>query len=187
VTAGIVSGVNRNIPGSAAQGRALVDLIQVDAPISPGNSGGALLDATGRVIGINEAYIPPATGAVALGFAIPAATAANVADQLLANGTATHPYLGVSIGRLTPQIRNLLGVTAQQGALVVAVAEKSPAAASGLRAADVITSFAGRPITATEDLLGALRDTRPGQQVPVTVTRGADQVTLTITVGSVSD
>lgn len=187
VTAGIVSGVNRNIPGSAAQGRALVDLIQVDAPISPGNSGGALLDATGRVIGINEAYIPPATGAVALGFAIPAATATNVADQLLATGTATHPYLGVSIGRLTPQIRTSLGVTAQQGALVVAVAENSPAAASGLRAADVITLFANRPITAAEDLLGALRDTRPGQQVPVTVARGADQVTLTITVGSVSE
>ena len=102
VTAGIVSGVDRQIPGSAAQGRALVDLIQVDAPISPGNSGGALLDGTGRVIGINEAYLPPSTGAVSLGFAIPAATATNVADQLLADGTATHPYLGVSLGQAHP-------------------------------------------------------------------------------------
>jgi serine protease Do len=185
VTAGIVSGLNRNIPGSASQGRALVDLIQVDAPISPGNSGGALLDGTGRVIGINEAYLPPSTGAVALGFAIPTATAVDVADQLLANGTATHPYLGVSLAPLTPQIRDRLGVTAQQGALVAAVAPNSPAAAAGLRPGDVLTSFAGHPIAGVEDVAGALRDVQPGQQVPVTVARGKDQVAVTITIGSV--
>jgi serine protease Do len=123
---------------------------------------------------------------VALGFAIPAATATNVADQLLADGTATHPYLGVSLARLTPQIRDRLGVIAQQGALVVAVAANSPAAAAGLRPADVITSFAGHPVAGVEDLAGALRDVAPGQQVPITVARGADQVTATITVGSVS-
>ncbi len=73
-TAGIISGLGREIPGSAEQSTALVDLIQTDAPISPGNSGGALVDADGDVVGINEAYIPPAAGAVALGFAIPSAT-----------------------------------------------------------------------------------------------------------------
>ena len=74
VTAGVISGLHREIPGSAAQSRALVDLIQTDAPISPGNSGGALLDTRGQVIGINDAYIPPEAGAVSLGFAIPSAT-----------------------------------------------------------------------------------------------------------------
>jgi len=90
VTAGIVPALDREIPASASESRALVDLIQVDAAISPDNSGGALLDTTGRVIGINEAYIPPTAGAVSLGFAIPAATAVDVAEQLLSDGRAIH-------------------------------------------------------------------------------------------------
>jgi serine protease Do len=186
VTAGIVSALDREIPGSAAQSRALVDLIQIDAPISPGNSGGALLDASGRVIGINEAYLPPASGAVSLGFAIPAATAVDVAEQLLADGTATHPYLGLSPGRITPEIRAQLGVPATEGALVLAVEPGGPAATAGLRAGDVITRFADRDIGTVEDLLGALRDTEPGQQVPLTVARGAEETTPTVTVGSVT-
>jgi serine protease Do len=184
VTAGIVSGVDREIPGSAAQGRALVDLIQVDAPISPGNSGGALLDGSGRIIGINEAYLPPSTGAVSLAFAIPAATAVDIAGQLLATGQATHPFLGVSIGRLTASIRERLGVTADSGALVLAVEPGGPADAAGLRSGDVVVRFADADVASVEDLLGALRGTQPGQQVPVEVARGADRVPATITIGS---
>ncbi|GAP56116.1 probable periplasmic serine endoprotease DegP-like [Arthrobacter sp. Hiyo6] len=89
-TAGIISGLHREIPGSAASSQSLVDLIQTDAAISPGNSGGAVVNSKGEVIGISEAYIPPQSGAVALGFAIPAATAVKVADQLKADGTADH-------------------------------------------------------------------------------------------------
>jgi S1-C subfamily serine protease len=185
VTAGIVSALDREIPGSAAQSRALVDLIQVDAPISPGNSGGALLDASGRVIGINEAYLPPASGAVSLGFAIPAATAVDVADQLLADGTATHPYLGVSLSRITDQIRDQLGVAAADGALVLSVDPGGPAAAAGLRGGDVIVGLAGEDVDTVERLLGVLRDTEPGQQVPITVARGTEEVTATVTIGSV--
>jgi serine protease Do len=184
VTAGIVSGVDREIPDSAAQGRALVDLIQVDAPISPGNSGGALLDGSDRIIGINEAYLPPSTGAVSLGFAIPAATAVDIAGQLLATGQATHPFLGLSIGRLTASIRERLGVTADGGALVLAVEPGGPADAAGLRSGDVVVRFADHDVATVEDLLGALRGTQPGQQVPVEVARGADRVPVTVTVGS---
>jgi serine protease Do len=186
VTAGIVSGLNRQIPGSAGLRRALVDLIQVDAPISPGNSGGALLDAQGRVIGINEAYIPPAAGAVSLGFAIPAGTAVDVADQLLADGVATHPFLGVSLGRVTPQIRDRLGVAADQGALVLAVTPDGPAASAGLSPGDVVTSFGDRDVAGVEDLLAALRGAEPGDEVPVGVVRGGEQTTATVTVGSVT-
>jgi S1-C subfamily serine protease len=186
VTAGIVSALDREVPGSAAQTRALVDLIQVDAAISPGNSGGALLDASGRVIGINEAYLPPATGAVSLGFAIPAATAVDVAEQLLADGTATHPYLGVSLGRLTEQIRRQLGVAADSGALVLAVDLDGPAATAGVRAGDVLVGLADRDVDTVEELLGALRDTEPGQQVPLTVARGPQEVTATVTIGSIT-
>lgn len=187
VTAGIVSAVGRQVPGSAAQGRPLVDLIQVDAPISPGNSGGALLDANGRVIGINEAYLPPETGAVSLGFAIPAATAVDVADQLLANGTARHPYLGVSLAGLTPQIRQSLGVAVDRGALVIDLDPQGPAAAAGIRRGDVIVSLAGRDVGSVEDLLGALRGTEPGAQVPAVVARGNDRATVTVTIGTTGD
>lgn len=183
VTAGIVSGLNRQIPGSASQSRALVDLIQTDAAISPGNSGGALLNAAGCVIGINEAYIPPAAGAVSLGFAIPAATAVDVADQLLATGRATHPYLGVSLGRLTPQIRRELGVDTD-GALVLEVPAGGPAAAAGIVPGDVIVSLAGRPVRSSEDLLGALRDVEPGQQVQLVLVRDGQRIETTVTIGS---
>ncbi len=186
VTAGIVSGLNRAIPGSAAQTRALVDLIQTDAPISPGNSGGALLDAAGRVIGINEAYIPPAAGAVSLGFAIPAATAVDIAEQLLADGTATHPYLGVSLGRLTPQIAQALDVGVDAGVLVLGVEPGGPARTAGVRQGDVIVAVADRPVASIEDVLGVLRDTEPGQQVGLTVVRDGERQELPITIGAQS-
>jgi S1-C subfamily serine protease len=186
VSAGIVSALNRQIPGSAEQSYALVDLIQVDAGISPGNSGGALLDAAGRVIGINEAYIPPAAGAVSLGFAIPAATAVDIADQLLADGTATHPVLGVSLARLTPEIGRALGVAAESGALVTGVPQGGPAAAAGVQPGDVVVALGDREVGSIEDLLGALRDTEPGRQTTVTVSREGERLELPVTIGSES-
>ncbi|MFD4254855.1 S1C family serine protease [Amycolatopsis thermoflava] len=184
VTAGIISGLHREIPGSASQTQSLVDLIQTDASISPGNSGGALLDTQGRVIGINEAYIPPAAGAVSIGFAIPAATVTSVADQLLTNGTATHPYLGISLGRLTPDIQQQLGVRTDHGALVLGIDQDGPAASSGIRTGDVITEFAGTPIRGVEDLLAELRHTEPGQKVPATLVRADTTQKVTLTIGS---
>lgn len=115
VTAGIVSGLHRSIPGSARESAALVDLMQTDAPISPGNSGGAVVDGQGRVIGISEAYIPPEQGAVAIGFAIPAATAVSVADQMLKNGRVQHAFIGIQPAELTPELAQELGI--QQSAV----------------------------------------------------------------------
>lgn len=184
VSSGIVSGLERQIPGSAAQSRALVDLIQVDAAISPGNSGGALLDDAGRVIGINEAYIPPAAGAVSIGFAIPAATAVDIADQLLADGTATHPYLGVRLAPLTPQLQRALGVSADAGAIVAGVEPGGPAATAGVAPGDVVVEFDGRPIDTVEDVLGALRDTEPGLATELGVLRGGERLDLPLTVGT---
>lgn len=184
VSVGVISGLHRDIPGSAAQTQSLVDLIQTDAPISPGNSGGALLDADGRVVGINEAYIPPAVGAVSLGFAIPAATVLDVANQLLSDGQATHPYLGISTGRVTPAIQQMLGVEADRGALVIGVDPGAPAVSAGLRPGDVIVEFAGEPVKAVEDLLGGLRQTRPGAQESVVFIRGGERQETTVTIGS---
>ncbi|WP_156507467.1 trypsin-like peptidase domain-containing protein [Arthrobacter sp. OY3WO11] len=170
-TAGIISGLHRSIPGSASNSLSLVDLIQTDAPISPGNSGGAVINMRGEIIGISEAYIPPSAGAVALGFAIPAATAVEVAEELLADGTAEHAYLGLTPGELTPQIAGQLGIDASTGVVVLAVDDDGPAARAGIRPGDVLESLEGADLTAPEKLLAELRNRNPGDTVGFKVKR----------------
>ena len=171
VTAGIISGLHREIPGSAVQSQALVDLIQTDAPISPGNSGGALLNAAGEVIGINVAYIPPQAGAVALGFAIPAATAVDIADQLQRSGRAQHAYAGLVPVPITPEIAAQLGLGDLEGVIVAAVAASGPAEQAGLAPGDVVTAVDGEPTPTPEDFLAALRPHSPSDVLTLTVTR----------------
>jgi S1-C subfamily serine protease len=171
-TAGIISGLHREIPGSAASSQSLVDLIQTDAAISPGNSGGALVNGRGEVIGISEAYIPPQSGAVALGFAIPAATAVKVADQLREDGTADHAFIGLTLGEITPQIAERLGLPDTRGALALAVPDGGPAAKAGIRPGDVLMKLGGEELASPEDLLAALRARSPGQTVTVEFRRG---------------
>jgi S1-C subfamily serine protease len=183
VTQGIISGVGRQIPGSASQGHPLVDLLQTDAAISPGNSGGALVDATGKLVGLNEAYIPPSAGAVSLGFAIPSATVQDIADQLLANGRAKHPFLGVSVAQLTPDIAAALSLPIKTGVLVRDVQSGGPADHAGVRPGDVITKFDRTGTQTTEDLFAALRKTNPGDTATLEIHRGNDVRTVAVTLG----
>ena len=166
VTAGIVSGLHRAIPSDGLT-QALVDLIQTDAAISPGNSGGALINGRGELIGINVAYIPPQTGSVSLGFAIPAATVTSVVEQLRATGRARHPFLGVGPGQLTSQIAEQLGIDAEAGVLVLEVTPGSGADEAGLEEGDVIVGFDGEPIATVEDLLARIRASEPGETVEI--------------------
>jgi S1-C subfamily serine protease len=170
VTAGIVSGLHRSIPGSAAETRSLVDLIQTDAAISPGNSGGAVVDASGQVVGISIAYVPPQQGAVAVGFAIPAATATRVADELLEHGRARHAYLGLQPAALTPDIARQLHVSGG-GVLVYALAPAGPAAKAGIRPGDILTAVGGQKITSVEELFAELRRHDPGDGVSISYLR----------------
>jgi S1-C subfamily serine protease len=186
VTKGIISGVSRQIPASTTGGRPLVDLIQTDAAISPGNSGGALIDGQGRLVGINEAYIPPSAGAVSLGFAIPASTVADVTDQLLQTGKVAHPFLGVTVTTLTPQIAQGLGMKVNSGALVQGVQDGSPAQKAGIRAGDVVVAFNGQPVRDVGDLYAGLRKVQPGDAVPVTLSRAGSDVDVQLTLGTVS-
>jgi len=182
VTAGIVSGLHRQIPGSASETRALVDLIQTDAAISPGNSGGAVVDAAGGVLGISVAYVPPQQGAVAVGFAIPAATAARVADELLEHGRARHAYLGLQPGQLTPQIASELAVRGD-GVVVYAITSGGPSDKAGIRPGDVLTAVAGQKISTVEELFAALRRHEPGETVTISYIReGDDQRTAQVQV-----
>lgn len=173
-TAGIISGLHRQIPGSASSSQSLVDLIQTDAAISPGNSGGALVNNRGEVIGISEAYIPPQSGAVALGFAIPAATAVKVADQLREDGTADHAFIGLGLAEITQQIADELGLPDTNGALALSVPEGGPAGNAGIRPGDVLTKLDGDDLATPEDLLAALRTKSPGQTVTVELRRGSE-------------
>ena len=174
VTAGIVSGLHRAIP-SGGRTPALVDLIQTDAAISPGNSGGALVNGRGEVIGINVAYIPPAARAVSIGFAIPAPTVRSVVRQLQENGRVRHPYLGVQPQELTEQLAQRFGIGTDGGVLVVDVPEGGPAAAAGLRAGDVLTRFGDAELARPEDLLTELRERAPGDRVRVRFVRDGDE------------
>lgn len=183
-TAGIISGLGREIPGSAAQGTALVDLIQTDAAISPGNSGGALVDGDGAVVGINDAYIPPAAGAVSLGFAIPSATVVDVVEQLLDSGEVQRTFVGIRPGRITAEVAQQLGLSRSEGVLVLDVVDGAPAAEAGLRPGDVVTSIGPEPVPSLEAFLGALRVLAPGQTVPFDVVRQGEEQTVQVTLGS---
>lgn len=169
VTAGIISGLHREIPGSARQSQALIDLIQTDAAISPGNSGGAVVDADGDVVGISEAYIPPQAGAVSLGFAIPSATVIDVVEQLQEDGQAEHAFVGVEPAPITPQVAEQLGLPSTDGVIVVAVVSGGPAMSAGIRPGDVILAVDGEPTTSPEELLAVLRARDPGDSVTMTV------------------
>jgi serine protease Do len=176
VTEGVVSGLNREVPGRLTRGQqeaALVDLIQTDAAISPGSSGGALVDRSGEVVGINVAYLPPETRAESIGFAISSETATSVADQLIENGRVSNPFLGVrGLRDLTPDIARQFELSVESGAIFAEVVPGGPADAAGMNSGDVITALGSAEIADSGDLLATLRDYRPGDDVTLTVVRG---------------
>jgi len=186
VTVGIVSGLQRTVPGSAQESQALVDLIQTDAAISPGNSGGALVDANSQVIGMNVAYIPPSASAVSIGFAIPAVTVSAIANDLIAGKPVQHAFLGIRYGQLTPQIAQQYNINSDHGLVVLEVQSGSPAESAGMKPGDVVLSVAGKDMNQVEDLIAALHDHAPGDTVPVVIERNNQQQTLQVTLGNQS-
>ena len=186
VTSGVVSGVGREVPAALTGGRqesALVDLIQTDAAISPGSSGGALADRNGEVIGMNVAYLPPGqTGAESIGFAIPSDTVTSVAEQLIETGEATQPYLGVTLSDLNPETARRFDA-AESGALVAEVEPGGPSDDAGLRNGDVVTALGSEEVRNSGDLLSALRRYRPGDVVEVTVVRNGNDRTFDMELG----
>ncbi len=166
VTAGIVSALHRSLGEDP-----FVDLIQTDAPISPGNSGGALINRNGEVIGINSAGIPSTENANSLGFAIPSTTVVSIVNQLLENGSASHAYLGIS------------STDGERGIVIESVGDGTAAAAAGLRAGDVVVAFDGQSIESTSDLVSALRTKAAGDTAVITVERNGEQSDVTVTLG----
>ncbi|CAA9480351.1 MAG: Serine protease precursor MucD/AlgY associated with sigma factor RpoE [uncultured Rubrobacteraceae bacterium] len=185
VTAGVISGLNRSLPPELTGGdNSLVDLIQTDAAISPGSSGGGLADRAGEIVGINVAYLPPAqTGAESIGFAIPSDTAISVADQLIEDGEATQPYLGVNLEEITPEDAEQFGIPVEGGVLVSEVVRGGPADEAGMEQGDVITAAGDAEVATYGDLLGALRDYRPGDNISLAVVRDGEERRFEIELG----
>ena len=184
VTAGIISALERQIPPTQETPHGLFHLIQTDAPISPGNSGGGVFNGQSQVIGISEAYLPPSSGAVAIGFATPSTVVKAVVPQILNNGTVKNAYLGIKPVDVTPEIQQALGLSQRTGVIVAAVENGSPAARAGLQRGDVIVKLGSATIKDTTDLLAALRQHEPGERVPVTIVRDGKKQTVQVTLAS---
>ena len=184
VTAGVVSGLDRSIPGAAQAGiPALVGLIQTDAALSPGSSGGALVDETGEVVGVNVAFIPPEMRAVSIGFAIPSRTVVDVVEQLLDVGEVEHAYLGVQMVPMSPAVSEQLDVAADQGGVVVEVEPDGPADQAGVQPGDVIVGVEDDEVADPADVLALLRRVAPGDELTMHVLRDGEERTLEVVLG----
>jgi len=181
VTAGIISALGRTV-GRPDGGSPLVDMVQTDAPVTQGSSGGALVDGEGSVIGINTAIgASPEVGAEGIAFATPIDVAAAVARELIATGRATHPWLGVTGGDITPEAAEEFGV--EQGALMIEIVPGSPADQAGIEPNDVVVSFGGERIDDMDDLVVAIRSHSVGERVEMVIVRGGRRVTVSATLG----
>ncbi len=197
VTTGIVSALQREI--RAPNGFTINNVIQTDAAINPGNSGGPLLDADGRVIGINSQIESAGGGGnVGIGFAVPINTADEVVQQLLDDGTVEHAFLGVSGTDVTPELADVLNLPVEQGALVQSVVSGGPADEAGVKGGgatvtvggqrvraggDVITAIDGEDVTGMADVIGVVNEKQPGDEVRLSLTDGDQERTVTVTLG----
>ena len=198
VTAGIVSALQRLI---TAPNRFTIDhVIQTDAPINHGNSGGPLLNSRGQVIGVNTKIETgdTATGNVGIGFSVPANTVKDVVAQILRTGRVNHAYLGISGQAVTPDLADTYNLAAKKGVIVESVTNDSGADKAGLKAGhrqvvvagetyvlggDIIVAFDGHQISSIEELRDAVAAHTPGDKVKVVIYRGANRTSVTVTLG----
>jgi S1-C subfamily serine protease len=194
VTTGIVSAKQRRI--EAPNGFQIDNVVQTDAAINPGNSGGPLLDAYGRVIGINSQIATGGSrGSVGIGFAVPVNTAKTVIPQLKRSGRIDRAYLGITSARLTKDLADQLKLPTDKGALVQEVVPDGPADKAGIRGGvstspteiaaggDLIVEMDGRKVNSPDDVAAAIADNKPGDRVRVRFLRGGKERSVEITLG----
>jgi Do/DeqQ family serine protease len=180
VTAGIISAKGRS---TGLSDGSFEDFLQTDAPINQGNSGGALINTQGELIGINSQILSPSGGNIGIGFAIPSNMARTVMDQLIKNGKVRRGQLGVSIQPMTPELASKLGLQEARGVVVAAVAPNSPAARGGIRPGDAIVGFNGEPVTDGNTLRNRVASTPPNSQINLVVLRGGREQQMQVTLG----
>jgi S1-C subfamily serine protease len=184
VTVGVVSATDRSI--DTGQGYQIEGLIQTDAAINQGNSGGPLVSLAGEVVGINSLIVRNSgSGAVAegLGFAIPINTAWAVAQQIMEKGYFARPYLGISYQSITPDIATAYNLPVQWGAYVTDVADNSPASQAQLQVGDIITSIGGVTLDETHSYINTLFAYKPGDQVALELVRNGKSIQVQVTLG----
>ncbi len=174
VSLGVLSAMGRPLPGADL---IFEGLLQTDAAVNPGNSGGPLADLEGRVIGINSAMIPFAQG---VGFAIPINTVKRITNEIMEKGRVARPWIGVSGLDLTQPLARRYGIPAQSGFFVAEVVPNGPAHAAGLQAGDVVLGAAGHQVSHTKDLLLALSQVKPGGFIELEVDRMGSRIRLRI-------
>jgi S1-C subfamily serine protease len=196
VTSGIVSALQRQI--QAPNGFSISDVIQTDAAINPGNSGGPLIDGAGQVVGINSQIESQSGGNEGVGFAVPIKTAADVVSQLESGGSVHRAYLGITGGDITPDIAHALNLPVTQGVLIERVFSGGPAADAGIKGAtgqatiagqtfpvggDIITKVDGKQVTGMDDVISAVNEHDPGDEITLTIFSGGQQHDVTVKLG----
>lgn len=181
-TKGIVSALGRSLPNDT-----YVPFIQTDVPINPGNSGGPLFDLSGKVVGINSQIFSRSGGYMGLSFAIPADVAMDVVAQLKTEGHVTRGWMGVTLQEVTQDLARSFNLEQPRGALVSEVNATGPAAKAGLKAGDIIISYAGKPVQDSADLPPLVGTTKPGVSRTLTIIRDGKEQELTVTLGQLPD
>jgi S1-C subfamily serine protease len=199
VTSGIVSALQRDI--QAPNGFSISHVIQTDAAINPGNSGGPLIDAEGAVIGINSQIATGGggNGNVGIGFAIPIDTIRANLEQLEKTGEVEHAFIGISGGNVTPELAKALNLPVDEGVIVQTVVKGSPADKAGLEAGstsatidgeevklggDIITEVDGKQLKSMDELIELIQESKPGDQLQLTILRGDKEKTAEVTLGT---
>ena len=180
VTMGIVSALGRT---QVSETNPFESFIQTDAAINQGNSGGALVNANGDLIGINSSIFTRTGDFSGIGFAIPIALAKPVMEQLIATGEVKRGYLGVNLGTITPELAQRLALKDPKGAFVGAVLDGAPGSRAGLRVNDVIVEINGQATNDRTDAVNTIALTAPDQTIPLKVMRQGEIVELKVTLG----
>jgi len=181
VTSGIISALGRT--GLGLEG--YEDFIQTDAAINVGNSGGALVNLNGELVGLNTAIFAPGGGNVGIGFAIPVNLVSRLLEQILTYGEVRRGQLGVRVQTLTEELMDSLNLVTRRGALIEQVLPDSAAARAGLREGDIVTGVDGRPVRSAGDLRNLIGLREIGEQVALEVLRNGSPITVRVAIGEV--
>ncbi len=179
VTSGIVSALGR----SGLHINTFENFIQTDAAINPGNSGGALVDARGDLVGINTAIYSRSGGSMGIGFAIPAATAKMVMEQIIRNGSVTRGWIGVELQEITPALAESFKLPNARGAIIAGVLRGGPADKAGVKPGDVLTAINGAPVSDPQSMLNLVAALQPGSGAKMNIRRQAQTLEVPVTVG----
>jgi serine protease DegQ len=179
VTLGIVSALGRSQLGIST----FENFIQTDAAINPGNSGGALVDAQGKLLGINTAIYSRSGGSAGIGFAIPANMARQVMDQIIANGSVTRGFIGIEPQEITPDLAESFKLPKDQGVLIAGVVRSGPADKAGIKPGDVLIEVEGAPVRDAAGMLNLIAQLVPGNQGRLKIVRQGQPMDVNVTVG----